>query len=117
MEAEFDSGDRAENRQCQLDQTQGHHQRDNTVQHGFHQELLYEHPFFRSHHLAQADLLGPAGRSGRGKVHEVDACDQQDKKRDGREYVDIGDIAIARGVIPEFRMQVDICYGLDKKPD
>ena len=69
----------------------------------------------RANDLAHAHLLGPQRRPRRGQVHEVDAGNEQDQQRDGRERVDLGDVAVGLHLQFKMRAQVDVFEGLQEE--
>jgi U3 small nucleolar ribonucleoprotein component len=71
---------RAESRQQELDQENRDRKSDQRKQNRFSQELLDELNPAGTDDLSDSDFPRPAGRSGRGQIHEIYAGDEQDKK-------------------------------------
>ena len=66
--------------------------------------------------LAEADFPGPVGRAGRRQVHEVDAGDQQDEKRDQGKNAHVLDVALGKPLEFEPGMQMDGLERLEVEP-
>ena len=77
-----------------MDHDQGDDQRD----HGKEDRLAGKLPDqllpLGAEHFPDAHLLCPAGGPCRGKVHEVHAGDQENEHGQGREDVDVPDVAV-----------------------
>ena len=116
-ESQFDAGNRFEKGKSQLDENQAHYQGQQTGARRFPQELSDEVAAASPDNFSYSDFPGPPARPGRGQVHEVDAGDGQDDDGDGRENIDLENIAVAAEFPSQFGTEMDGGQRFKMEPD
>ena len=80
--------------QGKVDQHQGDEHGDNAQDQGFDEELSDQLAADGAQHFSHSHFLCPAGGTGGGKVHKIDAGDHQDEQRDSGKDIYIRNVAV-----------------------
>ena len=91
-----------------MHQCEGDDQREQREQHRFADELPNQLDTLGAQDLPDPDLLRPAGGAGGGQVHEIHAGDDEYEDGQGREDIDIADVAVGPQLGFDVGMQVDL---------
>ncbi len=93
----------------------GYSHRESGNNHRFAQELADQRAATAAEYFTHPYFLGPPRRTGRRKVHKIDAGDQQDKGCNGAEYPHVPNTAVGAQFDIEIGIQVNIGQFLYRK--